>query len=97
MNVMTGFFFRQSAEDLIQQTDLIYQAFSGIIQHIEYLPGGERTIVYLENQTIAINNLADISAQIRNYQLLQKYYSDFSRLKEIDLGSLETSNIIVKK
>jgi hypothetical protein len=97
MNFMTGFFYRQSAEDLIQQTDLIYEAFSGAITHIEYLPGGERTIIYLGNQKLYINNLADVAQQIRSYQLLKRYYSDFAQLTEIDLGSLESDKVIVKK
>ncbi|MFA7717480.1 MAG: hypothetical protein WC875_02095 [Candidatus Absconditabacterales bacterium] len=97
MNAMIGFFYRQSAEDIIQQTDLIYEAFSGQIQHIEYLPGGERTIVYLKDKKIYINNLADVAQQIRSYQLLKKYYSDYASLKEIDLGSLEMDKVIVKK
>jgi hypothetical protein len=98
MNVMTGFFYRQSADDIIQQTDLIYQAFSGKIQHIEYLPGGERTILRTtDDKKIFFNNLADITQQIRSYQLLKKYYSEYSLLKEIDLGSLEMDKVIVKK
>ena len=97
MNNMTGFFFRQSADDLIQQTDLLYQAFSGKIQHIEYLPGGERTIVYAEDKIFDINNLADIVTQIRNIQLLKKYYPDYAALKEVDLGSIELDKVIVKK
>jgi hypothetical protein len=39
MNAMTGLFFRQPAQDIIKQTNLIYDAFSGVIKHIEYLPG----------------------------------------------------------
>lgn len=93
---MTGFFFRQAYSDLVQQVDLMYQWFPGL-HHIEYLPGGERSIVYLEGKKIYINNLGDVAAQIRNYELLKKYYVNFNQLKEIDLWSIELDKVIVKK
>lgn len=41
--------------------------------------------------------LSDIQNQLKNYQLLKKYYKDYPLLKEIDLGSLEKDKVIVKK
>ena len=93
---MTGLFFRQSSDSLIQQLSLIAQGFPKLTR-IEYLPGGERTAVYLTNQVIYINNLMDVAQQIQNYMLLQKYYPSFAQLKEVDLGSLEKDKIIVRK
>ena len=95
-NAMTGLFFRQSSDSLIQQLSLIAQGFPKLTR-IEYLPGGERTAVYLTNQVIYINNLMDVAQQIQNYMLLQKYYPSFAQLKEVDLGSLEKDKIIVRK
>lgn len=96
MNQLSGLFYRQPATGLIQQVDMIYQWFSGL-HHIEYLPGGERSIVYLEGKKFYINNSSDIPNQIRNYQLLKKYYKDFKSLQDVDLWSLEKDKIIVRK
>lgn len=93
---MTGFFFRQAYDDLIQQVELMYQWFPWL-HHIEYLAGGERSIVYLAGKRIYLNNLADIATQIKNYELLKKYYVNFNQLTEIDLGSIEMDKVIVKK
>jgi len=46
---------------------------------------------------VYINNAIPIEPQIVNYQLLKKYYSDFNLLREIDLGSLESDKVIVRK
>jgi len=96
MNTLSGLFYRQQATGLVQQTELIYQGFPGL-DHVEYLPWGERSIVYLDGKKFYINNLGDISNQIRNYQLLKKYYKDYAQLSEIDLGSLEKNKVIVRK
>lgn len=93
---MTWFFFRQSAARIIQQMELIYQWFTGL-HHIEYLPGGERSIVFIEGKQVYINNLADVAQQIRKYELLKRYYTNFASLREIDLWSIETDKLIVKK
>ena len=93
---MTGFFFRQAYTGLVEQVDLMYQWFPWL-HHIEYLPGGERSIVFINGQQVYINNLADIPTQIRNYELLKKYYSSFNQLTEIDLWSIELDKVIVKK
>lgn len=96
MNALSWLFYRQSATGLVQQIELLYQGFPGL-HHIEYLPWGERSIVYLEWKKFYINNLWDIPNQIRNYQLLKKYYKDYAQLSEIDLGSLEKDKVIVSK
>ncbi len=93
---MTGFFFRQSYSELIEQVELMYQGFPWL-HHIEYVPGGERSIVYLNGKIIYLNNLWDIVTQIKNYELLKKYYPGFKQLKEIDLWSIELDKVIVKK
>lgn len=95
-SAMTGLFFRQSYVDVIEQVDLIYQGFSWL-HHVEYLPGGERSIVYINGRVIYLNNLGDIATQIKNYELLKKYYPGFKQLKEIDLWSIELDKVIVKK
>jgi hypothetical protein len=94
-NSISWFFFRQSPEELIEQFNLINQWFPNPTS-IQYLPWWERTIVYRNNKKIYINNLADIIQQIKKFDLLKKYYSNYPKLTEIDLGSLEKDKIIVK-
>ncbi len=96
MNVLSGIFFKIPAEQLTMQIELLYQWFPWL-HHIEYLPWWERSIIYLDGKKYYINNLGDIPNQIRNYQLLKKYYKDFNSLYEIDLGSLEKDKVIVRK
>lgn len=94
---LTGIFFLQSPVDLIDDIRLIKEGFPDI-QKLSYLPGWHRMIVHLwNNQQIYINNAIPIQPQIINYQLLKKYYSEFPLLKEIDLGSLESDKVIVRK
>jgi len=96
MNSLSGLFYRQPATWLIQEIELLYQWFPGL-DHIEYLPWGERSIVYLDGKKFYISNLSDIPNQIRNYQLLKKYYKEYNSLEDIDLGSLEKDKVIVRK
>ncbi len=96
VHTLSGLFFRQPASGLVQQVELLYQWFPWL-HHIEYLPGGERSIVYLDGKKFYINNGGDIANQIRNYQLLKKYYKDYNQLEDIDLGSLENDKVIVRK
>ncbi len=94
---LTWIFFLQTPTDLIDDIRLIKEWFPEI-QKLSYLPGWHRMIVHLwANRQIYINNAIDIQPQIINYQLLKKYYSEFNLLKEIDLGSLESDKVIVKK
>lgn len=96
MNQLSGLFYRQSATGLIQQIELLYQWFSWL-DHIEYLPWWERSIVFFEGKRLYINNGGDIQDQIKNFQLLKKYYKDYKQLEDIDLGSLENDKVIVRK
>jgi hypothetical protein len=57
----------------------------------------QRSIVYLDGKKYYINNLWDIPNQIKNYQLLKKYYKEFNSLDDVDLGSLEKDKIIVRR
>ncbi len=96
MNSLSWLFFRQSATGLVQEIELLYQWFPGL-DHVEYLPWGERSVVYLDWKKFYINNWWDIQNQIRNYQLLKKYYKDYNQLQDIDLWSLEKDKVIVRK
>ncbi|MDD3262691.1 MAG: hypothetical protein PHR61_02490 [Candidatus Absconditabacteria bacterium] len=94
---LTGLFFLQSPDDLMDDIRIIKEGFPEI-QGLSYMPGGHRMLVDLgNNRKVYINNAIPIEPQIVNYQLLKKYYSDFNLLKEIDLGSLESDKIIVRK
>lgn len=96
LNSLSGFFYRQSATGLVQQVELLYQWFPWL-HHIEYLPWGERSIVYVDGKKFYIDNAWDIVNQIRNYELLKKYYKEFAQLEDIDLWSLGKDKIIVRK
>lgn len=96
MNTFSGMFYRQSASWLVQQIHLLNQWFPWL-DHIEYLPWGERSIVYLDGKKFYINNGSDIENQIRNYQLLKKYYKEYKQLEDIDLWSLGKDKVIVRK
>ncbi len=96
MNSLSGLFYRQSASWLVQQISLLYQWFLWL-DHIEYLPWWEESIVYLDGKKFYINNGGDIGNQIRNYELLKKYYKDYNQLQDIDLWSLEKDKVIVRK
>ena len=96
MNSLSGLFYRQSASWLVQQISLLYQWFPWL-DHIEYLPWWEESIVYLDGKKFYINNGGDIGNQIRNYELLKKYYKDYNQLQDIDLWSLEKDKVIVRK
>lgn len=96
MNILSGLFYRQSATWLIQQTELLYQWFPGL-HHIEYLPWWERSIIFLDGKRFYVSNQGDIPNQIRNYELLKKYYKDYNSLEDIDLWSLEKDKVIVRK
>jgi hypothetical protein len=96
MNILSGLFYRQAATGLVQQIELIYQWFPGL-HHVEYLPWGERSIVFLDGKRFYINNLSDIQNQIRNYQLLKKYYKDYAQLEDVDLWSLGKDKVIVRR
>lgn len=92
-----GLFFRQSAKEIKQQMDLIYAAFPKS-KFVAYLPGAERTVIMTnDSKKVFINNLVDISQQLKNFDLLERYYTWYVGLKEIDLGSLEKDKVIVKK
>lgn len=96
MNNFTWLFYKLPAAELVQQIEMLYQWFPWL-HHIEYLAWWERSIVYLDGRKYYINNVSDIPNQIRNYQLLKKYYKEFNSLAEIDLWSLEKDKIIVRR
>jgi hypothetical protein len=76
---------------------LIYAAFPKS-KFVAYLPGAERTVVMTaDSKKVFLNNLVDIPQQIKNFELLRRYYADYAKLTEIDLGSLEKDKMIVKK
>jgi hypothetical protein len=81
----------------LEQVELIRDWISGI-QKIVYLAWGGRTILFLSNgKKVYINNMIDVSQQIKNFALLKKFYTDFDVLREVDLWSLEIDKVIVKK
>lgn len=81
--------------DFITQMYTIIQNFPWN-QRVIYLPGGQRTVVELSgDKRVYINNAKDFEIQFKNYLLLQKYYTNFTKLKQIDLWSLETDKVIV--
>lgn len=97
LTTIAGLFYKQSAKELQEQMTLIYTAFPKS-KFVAYLPGAERTVIMTaDSKKIFINNLVDIPQQIKNFELLRRYYTWYNQLYEIDLGSLEKDKIIVKK
>lgn len=97
LTIIDGLFYKQTAKELQQQMTLIYTAFPKS-KFVAYLPGAERTVIMTsDSKKIFINNLIDIPQQIKNFELLRRYYADYAKLREIDLGSLEKDKVIVKK
>ncbi len=94
---LDGIFFQNSFDKILEDIRIIKEWFPEI-QGLSYLPGWNRMIVDLGgDRKVFVNNAIQIEPQILNYQYLKQYYSEFNLLKEIDLGSLESDKIIVKK
>ena len=94
---LTGLFFQEPFDHFLSNLQTIYDAFPNA-KYYQYLVGGQRIVVWLPNdRQVYINLPVDISLQLQNYQYLKQYYSDFSKLKEIDLWSIEMDKVIVRK
>lgn len=90
-----GVFYDLPFQDFITQMYTILQNFHWN-QRVIYLPGWQRTVVeFSGDRRVYINNAKDFEMQFKNYLLLQKYYANFAKLKQIDLWSLETDKVIV--
>lgn len=55
---------------------------------ITYIPWGEKYVLVNGDYRYYFNAKKDIESQIRTLLDLKKYYKDFNRLKQIDIGSL---------
>ncbi len=98
LNNIEWLFWKQSAKELKHQMEIISGAFaSWEIKHMAYLPWWQKTVVFLKTKTIYINNMVDINQQIKNREMLKKYYPDYEKLRDIDLWSLEKDRVIVKR
>lgn len=94
---LDGIFYPITSQELVTQIKLI-QAYFTKPKSIVYLPGAERTLVVTaDNKSIYINNLQDIHQQLQKIDWLKQYYPDLSKLKEIDLWSLDAVRVIVRK
>ncbi len=94
---LTGLFYQESFEHFVDTLQTIYTAFPGAKYYI-YLVGWQRIIVGLSNgREVYVNLLVDLVQQLQNYQYLRQYYSDFAKLKRIDLWSIEMDKVIVRK
>lgn len=94
---LTGLFYLESFDHFMSDFQTIAQAFPNA-KYFKYLVGGQRMVIWLPNdRTVYINLPVDIWLQLQNYLYLKQYYSDFSKLKEIDLWSIEMDKVIVRK
>lgn len=94
---LTGLFYLESFDHFMADFQTIAQAFPNA-KYFKYLVGGQRMVIWLPNdRTVYINLPVDIWLQLQNYLYLKQYYSDFSKLKEIDLWSIEMDKVIVRK
>lgn len=90
-----GIFYDVPQEQLLQDLYMIHNAFPQA-ERIVYMPWSQTTVVFVYKKKIYINHTHDISAQMRMFYGLEKYYTWFSNLGVIDLGSLEDGQAIVK-
>lgn len=94
---LSGLFYRIPSAKLIEQIDTI-QALLPNLEQITYLPWWEKTLVNMPKwQILYFNNLIDIVEQVKYYNLLKSYYTDFAKIKEVDLWSSGKDKIIVRK
>ena len=94
---LTWLFYQEWFDHFVDTLQTIYTAFPGAKYYI-YLVGWQRIIVWFSNgNEVYINLLVDLVQQLQNYQYLKQYYSDFSKLKEIDLWSIEMDKVIVRR
>lgn len=94
---LTGLFYKKSFDSFVSDLTTIYSSFP-TAKYFIYLVGGQRIIVWLpKDREVYINLLVDVLLQLQNYQYLKQYYKDFSKLKVIDLWSIEMDKVIVRK
>lgn len=94
---LSGFFYKIDSTKLKEQVETIFALLPNLEQ-ITYLPWWEKTIVYMPKwQILYLNNSIDITEQIKYFNLLKSYYTDFAKVKEIDLWSSGKDKIIVRK
>ena len=94
---LTWLFYEEPFDHFVDTLQTIYTAFPGAKYYI-YLVGWQRIIVWFPNgNEVYINLLVDLVQQLQNYQYLKQNYSDFAKLKQIDLWSIEMDKVIVRK
>lgn len=97
MDTLDGLFFRVAPDTLFTQL-LSFDDYFRKPYTVLYFPGVEKTqITAADGKVLYINNLGDIDAQLAKIDMLKKYYPEFDRLWQIDLGSLDQNTVIVKK
>lgn len=93
----TGLFYKKSFDSFISDMNTIQSSFP-TAKYFVYLVGGQRIIVWLpKDREVYINLLVDVLLQVQNYQYLKQYYTDFTKLKVVDLWSIEIDKVIVRK
>ena len=94
---LDGMFFRISPEELYNQL-LIFDDYFMKPYDTLYFPGAEKIqITAADGKIIYINNLWDISGQLRKIDLLKEYYDDFDAIWQFDLWSLDKNTVILRK
>jgi len=97
VETLDGFFFRISPFELYNQFVLLDQYFMKPYQLL-YFPGWEKTLITAaDGKMLYINNMWSIETQLIKLDLLKRYYDDFDRLWQFDLGSLDENTVIVRK
>lgn len=97
MDTLDGLFFRISPEVLFDQL-IVFDAYFKKPYSVVYFPGVEKTqITAADGKIYYINNLGDIQLQLWKIDMLKQYYTEFDRLWQIDLWSLDADTVIVKK
>jgi len=92
-----GIFFDTKVDKIIADMYIIQDYFPNNKQ-IVYMPGAQRTVVFLQwNKKIYLNNFKSLEDQLKNYEKLKKFYIDFDKVYSIDLWSLADDRVIVRK
>ncbi|MDR2415991.1 MAG: hypothetical protein LBD75_05300 [Candidatus Peribacteria bacterium] len=96
---LSGFFFEISVSDMVSLISLMQKEIPDMNRFV-YLVGSKRFALFTQaGQTVYVN-LSDkesIQDQLTKYHTLQQYYPSLDKLATIDLGSLNTMKVIVRK
>jgi hypothetical protein len=96
---LSGFFFEISITDFMYLIETMQQEIPNMNRFV-YLAGSKRLAIFTDDeQTIYfnINDKEHLQEQFQKYHTLQQYYPSLNKIATLDLGSLDTTKVIVRK